>query len=82
MDGRAHAVSVYYANSAQLVVNTEDQAVEWSREKIGGSQCAAHGIEGATGSRANPEMISASIGATFMLPRPGATVTASAIAQS
>ncbi|MGO8789906.1 MAG: glutaminase domain-containing protein [Terriglobia bacterium] len=36
VDGRAHAVSVYYANSAQLVVNTEDQAVEWSREKIGG----------------------------------------------
>ncbi|MGD0222820.1 MAG: DUF4965 domain-containing protein [Terriglobia bacterium] len=34
-DGRTHAVSVYYANSAQLVVNTEDQAVEWSREKLG-----------------------------------------------
>ena len=34
-DGRTHAVSVYYANSAQLVVNTEDQAVEWSRERIG-----------------------------------------------
>jgi len=35
VDGRTHAVSIYYANSAQLVVNTEDQAVEWSREKIG-----------------------------------------------
>ncbi len=35
VDGRPHAVSIYYANSAQLVVNTEDQAVEWSREKIG-----------------------------------------------
>ena len=35
MDGRTHAVSIYYANSAQLVVNTEDQAVVWSREKIG-----------------------------------------------
>jgi hypothetical protein len=35
VDGRTHAVSVYYANSAQLVVNTEDQAVVWSREKIG-----------------------------------------------
>ncbi len=35
VDGRAHAVSIYYANSAQLVVNTEDQAVEWSREKMG-----------------------------------------------
>ncbi len=35
VDGRTHGVSIYYANSAQLVVNTEDQAVEWSREKIG-----------------------------------------------
>jgi hypothetical protein len=35
VDGRTHAVSVYYANSAQLVVNTEDQAAVWSREKIG-----------------------------------------------
>jgi hypothetical protein len=35
VDGRAHAVSVYYANSAQLVVNTDDQPVVWSREKVG-----------------------------------------------
>ena len=35
VDGRSHAVSIYYANSAQLVVNTEDQAVVWSREKVG-----------------------------------------------
>ncbi len=35
VDGRTHTVSVYYANSAQLVVNTEDQAVAWSREKAG-----------------------------------------------
>jgi hypothetical protein len=35
VDGRTHAVSVYYANSAQLVVNTEDQAVTWSRETVG-----------------------------------------------
>jgi hypothetical protein len=35
VDGRAHQVSVYYANSAHLVVNTQDQAVEWSREKVG-----------------------------------------------
>jgi hypothetical protein len=33
-DGRTHAVSIYYANTAQPVVNTDDQAVEWSREKI------------------------------------------------
>ena len=35
VDGRTHRASVYYANSAELVVNTEDQAVEWSREKAG-----------------------------------------------
>jgi hypothetical protein len=35
-DGRTHAVSFYYANTAQPVVNTDDQAVEWSREKING----------------------------------------------
>ena len=35
VDGHAHNVSVCYANSAQLVVNTEDQAVVWSREKAG-----------------------------------------------
>ena len=35
VDGRTHAVSVFYANSAQLVVNTEDQPVVWEREKIG-----------------------------------------------
>ena len=36
VDGRAHKVAVYYANTAQLVVNTEDQAVAWSREKVAG----------------------------------------------
>jgi hypothetical protein len=35
VDGRTHAVSIFCANSAQLVVNTEDQAVVWSREKVG-----------------------------------------------
>ena len=35
VDGRTHAVSVYYANSAEIVVNTEDQTVVWSRQKIG-----------------------------------------------
>jgi hypothetical protein len=35
VDGRTHAVSLYYANSAQLVVNTEEQTVVWSREKVG-----------------------------------------------
>jgi hypothetical protein len=35
VDGRTHAVSVYYANYPQLVVNTEDEIVVWSREKVG-----------------------------------------------
>ena len=35
VDGRAHAVSIYYANTAQIAVNTEDEAVTWSRDKVG-----------------------------------------------
>ena len=35
VDGRAHAVSIYYANSAQIAVNTEEEAVTWSRDKVG-----------------------------------------------
>jgi hypothetical protein len=45
VDGRTHAVSVYYANSAQVVVNTEDQPVEWSREKIGNLSVLRMGSE-------------------------------------
>jgi hypothetical protein len=45
VDGRTHAVSIYYANSAQLVVNTEDQAVVWSREKIGDLNVLRMGTE-------------------------------------
>jgi len=46
VDGRTHAVCVYCANSAQLVVNTEDQAVAWSREKIDGLSVLRMGSEG------------------------------------
>ena len=35
VDGRTHAVSVFYANSGQLVVNTPEQPVVWSREAVG-----------------------------------------------
>ncbi|MCX5669819.1 MAG: DUF4965 domain-containing protein [Planctomycetota bacterium] len=35
-DGKSHAVSLHYDNSAELVVNTLEQQVVWSREKIEG----------------------------------------------
>ncbi len=35
-DGQAHAVQLYYDNSAELVVNTPDQAVIWSRPRVDG----------------------------------------------
>jgi len=35
-DGKSHAVSLHYDNSAELVVNTPEQQVVWSREKIEG----------------------------------------------
>lgn len=34
-DGREHAVSLYFDASAELVVNTMDEFVEWSRYKLG-----------------------------------------------
>jgi len=34
-DGKEHSVSLYYDNSAELVVNTPDQQVVWERMKIG-----------------------------------------------
>ncbi len=35
-DGKDHAVSVYYDNSAELVVNTPNQPVTWSRPNVEG----------------------------------------------
>jgi len=36
LDGKPHAVQVYYDHSAELTVDTPEQAVVWSREKVGG----------------------------------------------
>jgi RNA polymerase sigma factor (sigma-70 family) len=35
VDGETHEVSIYYDNTAELVVNTPDQEVVWSRETAG-----------------------------------------------
>lgn len=34
-DARLHQVEIYYDNTAELVVNTPDQQVDWKKEKIG-----------------------------------------------
>ncbi len=35
VDGKEHKASLYYDNSAEVVVNTTDEAVAWSHEQIG-----------------------------------------------
>lgn len=44
-DGKSHAVSIYYDNSAELVVNTPDQKVVWSRPDVGGLRVLRMGTE-------------------------------------
>ncbi len=36
MDGKPHDVSIYYANTAELVVNTPNEPVEWAQMSIPG----------------------------------------------
>ncbi len=36
VDGQSHLVSIYDSASSELVVNTTDEKVQWSREEIGG----------------------------------------------
>ena len=36
VDGKAHAVSIYDSTSSQLVVNKNDEPVQWQRGKAGG----------------------------------------------
>jgi hypothetical protein len=35
VDGRSHKASIYYDNTAELVVNTTDQAVAWTKSRVG-----------------------------------------------
>ena len=81
VDGRTHAVSVYYANSAQLVVNTEDQAVEWSREKIGNLSVLRMGSQAQPVLAKSGDDLRIDWGYLYAAA-PRSSVTASAIAES
>ncbi|MEK7686487.1 MAG: DUF4965 domain-containing protein [Verrucomicrobiota bacterium] len=45
IDGKEHAVAVYYDNTAELVVNQSTQSVIWSRDKIGSLSVLRMGSE-------------------------------------
>lgn len=45
VDGKEHAVSIYYDNTAQLVVNTEDEPVVWGKENAAGLVVLKMGTE-------------------------------------
>ncbi len=45
LDGKEHQVSIEYDNTAQLVVNTEDEPVGWQREETGGLSVLRMGTE-------------------------------------
>jgi hypothetical protein len=44
-DGKKHAVSLYYDNSAELVVNTSDQKVVWSRHQLDNTEVLRMGTQ-------------------------------------
>jgi uncharacterized protein (DUF608 family) len=43
VDGQSHAVSLYDSTSSQLVVNRNEEKVEWAREKAGNLDGSARG---------------------------------------
>jgi hypothetical protein len=45
VDGKPHQVSIEYDNTAQLVVNTEDEPVVWQQEKAGALSVLRMGTE-------------------------------------
>ncbi|MGH9431565.1 MAG: DUF5127 domain-containing protein, partial [Terriglobia bacterium] len=44
-DGKSHSVSIYFASSAELVVNTTDEQVVWSRPHVRGLTALRMGTE-------------------------------------
>ena len=81
VDGRTHKVSIYYTNSAQLVVNTEDQAVVWSREKVGDLNVLRMGTEAQPVLAKSGDNLRIDWGYLYAAA-PMSTVAASAIASS
>ena len=81
VDGRAHAVNIFYANSAQLVVNTDDENVVWSRENVGGLTALRAGSEAQPVLAKSGDNLRIDWGYLYVAA-PAATVAASAIANS
>jgi hypothetical protein len=81
VDGRMHAVSIFYANSAQVVVNTEDQPVVWSHEKIGDLSALRMGSEAQPVLAKSGDNLRIDWGYLYAAA-PMSTVTASAFATS
>jgi hypothetical protein len=44
VDGKEHMASLYYDNSAELVVNTTDEPVVWSRQQVDNRSSAGQGM--------------------------------------
>jgi hypothetical protein len=81
VDGRKHTASVYYANSAQLVVNTEDEQVVGSREKLDGLNVLRMGTKTQQVLAKSGDNLRIDWGYLYAAA-PLSTVTASAIASS
>jgi hypothetical protein len=81
VDSHTHAVSIYYANTARLVVNTEDQAVVWSREKTSDLKVLRMGSEAQPVLAKSGDNLRIDWGYLYVAA-PTSAVTASALASS